>query len=71
MREQLEQQSEKVAERLKRTLETFVPLAEKVVDQSKRRVFKGESVPAHKKVLSLFEPHTDIICRGKDDHAVE
>jgi transposase, IS5 family len=71
MCEQLEQHTGKAAERLKRTLETFVPLAEKVVDQTKRRVFKGESVPAQEKVLSIFEPHTDIICRGKEDHPVE
>lgn len=65
MCEQLEQQTGKAAERLKRTLETFVPLAEKVVDQTKRRVFKGESVPAQEKVLSIFEPHTDIICGAR------
>jgi IS5 family transposase len=71
MREQLEQQAGKAAERLKRTLETFVPLAESVIDQTKRRIFNGESVPAQEKVLSIFEPHTDIICRGKEDHPVE
>jgi IS5 family transposase len=71
MGEQLEQQAGKAAERLKRTLDTFVPLAEKVVDQTKRRVFKGESLPAPEKVLSIFEPHTDIICRGKEARPVE
>jgi len=70
-REQLGQQPGKVAERLKRTLENFVPLAEKVVDQTKRRILKDESVPAQEKVLSIFEPHTDIICRGKENHPVE
>jgi IS5 family transposase len=69
--EQLEQHLGKAAQRLKHTLATFLPLAEKVVDQTKRRILKGESVPAHDKVLSIFEPHTDIICRGKENHPVE
>ena len=68
---QLGQQAGKAAQRLKRTLATFIPLAEKVVDQTKRRVLKDEKVPAQEKVLSIFEPHTDIICRGKESHPVE
>ena len=39
-------------------------LLERVVDQTKRRVFAGETVPASDKVVSLFEPHTDIIRKG-------
>ena len=39
-------------------------LAERVVDQTRRRVFDGETVPAGEKVASLFEPHTDIIRKG-------
>ena len=39
-------------------------LAEAVIDQTVRRVLKGETVPAEEKVVSLFEPHTDIICKG-------
>lgn len=69
--QQLEQDLGKAAQRLKRTLATFVPLAEKVVDQTKRRILKEESVPAQEKVLSIFEPHTDIICRGKENRPVE
>jgi IS5 family transposase len=69
--QQLEQQVSQAAQCLKRKLETFIPLAEKVVDQTKRRVLKDEQVPAQDKVLSIFEPHTDIICRGKENHPVE
>lgn len=69
--DQLGQQTGKAAQRLKRTLATFIPLAEKVVDQTNRRVLKDEKVPAQDKVLSIFEPHTDIICRGKESHPVE
>ena len=39
-------------------------LLERVVDQTRRRVFGGETVPAQEKVVSLFEPHTDIIVKG-------
>jgi IS5 family transposase len=43
----------------------FLPLVEQVIDQAVRRVLQGESVPAQDKLASLFEPHTQIICRGK------
>ena len=36
----------------------------KVTDQTERRVFDGETVPAGEKVVSLFEPHTDLIVKG-------
>ena len=39
-------------------------LVERVVDQTRRRVFDGDTVPATGKVASLFEPHTDIIREG-------
>ena len=50
---------------LRSTLEYFLPLLQKVVNQTTRRVFEGKSVVATKKVVSLFEPHTAIIQRGK------
>ena len=34
----------------------------KVIDQTQRRVLRGESVPTDEKIVSPFEPHTDIIC---------
>ena len=39
-------------------------LLAQVVDYTRRRVLGGESVPASEKVVSLFEPHTDIIVKG-------
>jgi transposase, IS5 family len=42
----------------------YKPLIERVISQTERRVFDGETVPASEKVLSLFEPHTDIIVKG-------
>ena len=42
----------------------YLELVQRVVDQTKRRVFAGEKVPASEKVVSLFEAHADIICKG-------
>ena len=48
-------------------MEQFLSVVEQVVDQTRRRVFEGESVPAHEKIVSVFEPHTDIIKKGGRD----
>lgn len=45
-------------------IKQMADLLARVIDQTKRRVFKGEPVPADEKVVSLFEPHTDIIEKG-------
>lgn len=58
-------------QRLKRILETYIPLAEQVIDQTQRRVFNKETVPAQEKIVSIFEPHSDIIVRGKETRPVE
>jgi IS5 family transposase len=36
-----------------------------VVAQTRRRIVDGESVPATKKLVSIFEPHTDIIIKDR------
>jgi IS5 family transposase len=59
------------AERLQQQTEHFLPLIEQVIDQTVRRVIDGEKVPAMEKIVSLFEPHTDIIRRGKKGKPVE
>lgn len=46
-------------------------LVEQVLEQACRRVFEQESVPACEKIVSLFEPHTRIIRRGKLDRPTE
>ena len=45
---------------------TSFPLVKKVIDQTERRVLRGESVPATEKLVSIFEPHTDIIRKAPD-----
>jgi len=49
------------------TLRHFIQLGHRVVDQTVRRVFEGESVPSREKVVSLFEDHADIIVKGSRD----
>jgi IS5 family transposase len=36
-----------------------------VIDQTERRVLDGESVPSEEKIVSIFEPHTDIIVKDR------
>jgi len=45
----------------------YRPLIEQVIAQTERRVLAGETVPAKDKLVSLFEPHTDIIVKGSRD----
>jgi IS5 family transposase len=49
------------------SLSHFVELADKVVDQTERRVVHEQSVPAEEKIVSIFEEHTDIIRKGGRD----
>ena len=69
--ETLAELSDDPAQGLRDTLETFIPRAEQVIDQTIRRVFQDEKVPAEDKVVSIFEPHTAIIRRGKAGKPVE
>jgi transposase, IS5 family len=65
--------AERAIEELKRhgaavyatTLAHFVSLVKRVIDQTERRVLREESVPAGEKIVSLFEPHTDIIVKDR------
>ena len=55
------------ASALARKLAHYLVLTERVISQTERRVLQGESVPASEKVLSLFEPHTDVIRKDHRD----
>ncbi len=46
-------------------LERYVELTRRVIDQTERRVLRGEKVPATEKIVSIFEPHTDIIVKDR------
>ena len=43
----------------------------RVIDQTRRRVWQGETVPVEEKLDSIFAPHTDWIKRGKTLQPVE
>ncbi len=45
----------------------YLPLIERIIAQAERRVLAGEAVPASEKLVSLFEPHADIIVKGGRD----
>jgi len=40
-------------------LKQIIPLAQGVIDQTRRRVLNDEQVPSSEKIVSIFEPHTD------------
>jgi len=61
--------SQLALEELRREIEHYCGLGERVVDQARRRVLQGEQVA--EKIYSIFEPHTDLIMRGKVRTPVE
>lgn len=67
----LQEQAVQASEQIKEQLQTFITRTEAVIEQTVRRVFEQETVPASRKLVSLFEPHSDIIKRGKAGKATE
>jgi IS5 family transposase len=55
------------AQGLASQLRGTIELANRVVTQTERRVLRGEKVPATEKIVSIFEPHTDIIVKDRRD----
>ena len=43
----------------------YMTLTEKVCDNARRRVLQGETLANEEKIFSIFEPHTELIKRGK------
>jgi IS5 family transposase len=56
---------------LKQQIASYCALGDRVLDQTRRRVLRAEQVPADEKVYSIFEPHTDLIKRGKERKPIE
>ena len=48
-------------------LRHYGDLAEQVIRQTERRVIAGEKLPPAEKIVSIFEPHTDIIVKDNRD----
>lgn len=53
------------ARELAKAVRDALRLGERVQDQTIRRVVKDQTVPAREKILSIFEPHTELIKQGK------
>jgi IS5 family transposase len=53
------------AQEIVEKLKDVIRLTHGVIDQTTRRVIHGESVPASEKIVSIFEPHTDIIVKDR------
>lgn len=47
------------------TVEHYISHADKQIDLIKRRIFNGEKIPHEEKIFSVFEEHTEWICKGK------
>jgi len=50
---------------IRQEIDHYCQLGDCVLSQARRRVLEGEKVPDADKVYSIFEPHTDLIKRGK------
>jgi IS5 family transposase len=52
---------------LEKDLRDYAALGHQVISQAERRVLRGETVPVDEKIVSIFEPHTDIIVKDNRD----
>jgi len=52
-------------------LKAYLPTMKQVVATARRAQIDGETVPAAERVFSLFEPHTELIKRGRRHKPVE
>jgi IS5 family transposase len=60
-----------LAQALAEELEHYQGLGKRIVDQARRRVLLGEAVPNDQKLFSIFEPHSELLKRGKAGKPVE
>jgi transposase, IS5 family len=56
---------------LRKEIDHYCELGDRVIDQARRRVLQGEQVPTAEKIYSIFETHTDLIKRGKMQTPIE
>jgi hypothetical protein len=52
-------------------LKAYLPSMQTIVRNARRAQVTGETVPAAERVFSLFEPHSELIKRGKRQKPVE
>ena len=56
---------------MRQELDTIAPRVQQVIRQTKQRAFFGGDTHVAKKIVSLFEPTTEIIRRGKAKQPTE
>ena len=56
---------------LHKQLREFLSMTTKVLGYSRRRVLQGEKIANKEKLFSMFEPHTQLINRGKQPHPIQ
>jgi len=49
----------------------FQDMLDKHIDLVRRRLIEGETIPHSEKIFSLFEPHTELVKKGKSRPPVE
>jgi IS5 family transposase len=64
---QLSEATDPMVEAWRAGLRHYRPLIERIIWQTEHRVLCGEPVAAGEKLVSLFEPHADIIVKGSRD----
>jgi len=52
-------------------IDHYMVLGQRVVSQARRRVLQSKRVPNDEKLFSIFEPHTELLKRGKTGKDVE
>ena len=61
--EKLESYAQEIAE--------YMPLVARCVAQGRKRVLEEQEVPNEEKIFSIFEPHTELLIRGKAGKKIE
>jgi len=55
------------ATRLRRKLVEMIALVERVREQTEKRVLRGEKVETAERIVSIFEPHADVLVKDHKD----
>jgi IS5 family transposase len=64
IRERVKNGNHKILRKAKKQLEQMIPRVQQVLRQTRERVVRGNTKAADK-IFSLFEPHTELIRKGK------
>jgi IS5 family transposase len=59
------------AKSIKKALDDFVPTFEKVISQAKKRVIKEKSLSNSEKIISIHQPHSYVVKKGKQSKDIE